>query len=184
MSAVCERAVNKSAMSKPAGKPPVSKPAVREFAVRKIAAVSAAAAASAALSLLGAAAVSADPASSAQSAWSALPALPASALPKLEDPLAERGREVFQERCAACHGPIPKDTIGPPYLPLMPGTRALQARYKGVRPAELEQRTDLTSELVNAIVRGGLNSMPFFRPTELSDDDLAALDAYLTRKAR
>jgi len=37
---------------------------------------------------------------------------------------------------------------------------------------------------VTAIVRGGLNSMPFFRPTELSGDDLTALDAYLTRKQR
>jgi hypothetical protein len=27
-----------------------------------------------------------------------------------------------------------------------------------------------------------LNSMPFFRPTELSDEDLAALGAYLARK--
>jgi len=26
--------------------------------------------------------------------------------------------------------------------------------------------------------------MPFFRPTELSDDDLSAVGAYLTRKQR
>ncbi|HVS22431.1 MAG TPA: cytochrome c [Gammaproteobacteria bacterium] len=52
------------------------------------------------------------------------------------------------------------------------------------KPAELEQRTDLTAAFVNAIVRGGLNSMPFFRPTELGDEDLGALDAYLTRKRR
>jgi mono/diheme cytochrome c family protein len=138
-------------------------------------------AAAACFGLLGVATVSADPASSAQSAWSPLPA---SAGPALENPLEQRGREVFDERCAACHGPIPKDTIGPPYLPLMPGTQALQARYKGAKPAVLEQRTDLTAELVNAVVRGGLNSMPFFRPTELSDEDLTALDAYLTRKRR
>lgn len=131
--------------------------------------------------LLGAASVAADPASSAQSAWSLLPPIPRA---PLENPLEQRGREVFQQRCAACHGAIPKDTIGPPYLPLMPGTQALQARYKGARPAVLEERTDLSAELVNAIVRNGLNSMPFFRPTELSDDDLTALDAYLTRKAR
>ena len=66
----------------------------------------------------------------------------------------------------------------------MAGTQALQARYKGAKPAELEQRTDLTVDFVKAIVRGGLNSMPFFRPTELSDDDLGALGAYLTRKQR
>jgi len=133
------------------------------------------------LSLLGAATVSADPASSPQSAWSPLPARAETAL---KNPREQRGREVFQERCAACHGPIPKDMIGPPYLPPMPGTQALQARHKGAKPAELEQRTDLTAEFVTAIVRGGLNSMPFFRPTELSGDDLTALDAYLTRKQR
>lgn len=138
-----------------------------------------AAAATAVVALLGAATGSADPAASAQSAWWSLPA---GTPPKLENPRERRGWEVFRERCFACHGAIPKDTIGPPYLPLMPGTQALQARYKGAKPAELERRTDLTAEFVNAIVRNGLNSMPFFRPTELSDDDLAALDAYLTRK--
>jgi len=67
-------------------------------------------------------------------------------------------------------------------MPAMAGTQALQARYKGAKPAELEQRTDLTPPFVAAIVRGGLNSMPFFRPTELSDDDLTALGVYLARK--
>ncbi len=132
-------------------------------------------------SLLGGASVFADPVASAQTAWQPLPAGPA---PKLENPREQRGWEVFQERCVACHGAIPKDMIGPPFLPPMPGTQALQARYQGAVPAELEQRTDLTAEFVNLIVRGGLNSMPFFRPTELSEDDLAALDAYLTRKRR
>jgi len=133
------------------------------------------------LSLFGAATVSADPASSAQSAWSPLPTKAEAAL---KNPREQRGREVFRERCTACHGAIPKDTIGPPYLPPMAGTQALQARYKGAKPAELEQRTDLTPEFVKAIVRGGLNSMPFFRPTELSDEDLTALGAYLTRPRR
>ncbi len=130
-------------------------------------------------SVMGAAAASAGPASSAQTAWSPLPARAGAAL---KDPREQRGREVFQQRCTACHAAIPKDGIGPPYLPPMAGTQALQARYKDAKPAELEQRTDLTGEFVKAIVRGGLNSMPFFRPTELSDDDLSALGAYLTRK--
>jgi (+)-pinoresinol hydroxylase len=132
-------------------------------------------------SSLGAATVSADPASSAQSAWSPLPARAEAAL---KNPREQRGREVFAERCAACHDAIPTDTIGPPYLPLMPGTQALRARYQGAKPAVLGERTDLTAEFVTAIVRGGLNSMPFFRPTELSNDDLLALNAYLTRKRR
>ena len=131
--------------------------------------------------LLVASAASADPVSSAQTAWSPLPAR---AGDSLKDPREQRGREVFQQRCAACHNAIPKDGIGPPYLPPMAGTQALQARYKGAKPAELEQRTDLTADFVKAIVRSGLNSMPFFRPTELSDDDLSALGAYLTRKQR
>jgi (+)-pinoresinol hydroxylase len=131
--------------------------------------------------LIVAASASADPASSAQTAWSPLPARAGDAL---KDPREQRGREVFQQRCVACHAAIPKDGIGPPYLPAMAGTQALQARYKGAKPAELDQRTDLTADFVKAIVRGGLNSMPFFRPTELSDDDLSALGAYLTRKQR
>jgi mono/diheme cytochrome c family protein len=131
--------------------------------------------------LLGATMATADPASSAQTAWAPLPASAAAAL---KDPREQRGREVFQQRCVACHAAIPKDGIGPPYLPAMAGTQALQARYKGAKPAELDQRTDLTADFVKAIVRGGLNSMPFFRPTELSDDDLSALGAYLARKQR
>jgi mono/diheme cytochrome c family protein len=130
---------------------------------------------------LGAAGVSADPATSAETAWSPLTQTNAQA-PK--DARERRGQEVFQQRCAACHNAVPKDMIGPPYMPPMPGTQALQARYEGAKPAELEQRTDLTKEFVAAIVRGGLNSMPFYRPTELSDDDLVALNAYLTRKRR
>ena len=66
----------------------------------------------------------------------------------------------------------------------MPGTQALQARYRGTKPAALEQRTDLTREFVTVVVRRGLGAMPFFRPTELSDDDLDALVAYLTRAHR
>jgi mono/diheme cytochrome c family protein len=129
--------------------------------------------------LLGGGTVAADPATSAATAWSPLTKTAAQA-PK--DARERRGQEVFEQRCAACHAPVPKNMIGPPYMPAMAGTQALQARYKGAKPAELELRTDLTPEFVKAIVRGGLNSMPFFRPTELSDDDLAALGAYLSRK--
>jgi mono/diheme cytochrome c family protein len=130
-------------------------------------------------SLLGTGTVAADPATSAATAWSPLTKA-AAQVPK--DARERRGQEVFEQRCAACHAGVPKNMIGPPYMPPMAGTQALQARYKGAKPAELEQRTDLTTDFVKAIVRGGLNSMPFFRPTELSDDDLAALGAYLSRK--
>jgi len=131
------------------------------------------------LSVVGVVTASADPVASKENAWSPL-TKPASQTPT--DARERRGQEVFEQRCAACHAAVPKDMIGPPYMPPMAGTQALQARYKGAKPAELEQRTDLTPAFVAAIVRGGLNSMPFFRPTELSNDDLTALGAYLARK--
>ena len=131
-------------------------------------------------SLLGAGAASADPVASKENAWS--PLTKAAVANADRTPRERRGQEVFEQRCAACHAAVPKDMIGPPYMPAMAGTQALQARYKDAKPAELEQRTDLTPAFVAAIVRGGLNSMPFFRPTELSNDDLTALGAYLARK--
>jgi len=121
----------------------------------------------------------ADPAATADTAWSALPATGASTL---RNPLERRGQEVFGQRCAACHGPIPTEIYGPTFLPPMPGTQALAARYRGELPAALEERTDLAAVYIQTVVRNGYVSMPFFRPTELSDEDLDALVAYLTRE--
>lgn len=120
----------------------------------------------------------AQPASSQQSSWNNL-ALPTD--PPLVDATLQRGREVFYARCIGCHGPIPEQTLGRIFVPPMPGTQALLTRYRGEVPPELERRTDLTPALVETVVRKGLGSMPFFRPTEVSRDDLAALAAYLTR---
>jgi (+)-pinoresinol hydroxylase len=78
----------------------------------------------------------------------------------------------FQMSCAACHGTGPGK----------PGTRALAAKYKGATPALLEERTDLNPAYIKQVVRQGLYVMPFFRKTELSDADLNAIAAYLTRK--
>jgi (+)-pinoresinol hydroxylase len=96
------------------------------------------------------------------SAWSAYPA-PAGATP---------GRAVFWDHCEACHGDGPGK----------PGTAALAAKYNGARPALLEQRTDLTPEIVKTIVRNGVSIMPIFRKTELSDADLNLLADYLARR--
>lgn len=100
--------------------------------------------------------------------------------------MLRRGEAVFQARCQACHGNYPKDreTGGLLNLPPMPGTRALEAKYQGKLPALLEERTDLTPEVVSVFVRQGTGSMPFFRPTEVSDEDLKALGAYLSRNKR
>ena len=79
------------------------------------------------------------------------------------------GKAVFEKWCAPCHGDGPG----------RPGTAALQALYKGVKPALLEQRTDLVPELTKNFVRTGVSVMPFFRKTEISDAELDALAAYL-----
>lgn len=84
------------------------------------------------------------------------------------------GDAVFQKWCAPCHGRGPDK----------PGTTALQALYKGAKPAELEDRTDMTPEYIKTYVRHGVSIMPPFRKTEVSDADLAVLTAYLTRTQR
>lgn len=88
-----------------------------------------------------------------------------------------RGKEVFQYWCASCHGP----GIGGYGAPHLPGTSALQAKYKGAVPALLEERTDMAPLFVKTFVRNGVSVMPFFRKTEVSDADLDALIEYLTR---
>ena len=48
-------------------------------------------------------------------------------------------------------------------------------------PALLDKRTDLTQALIKTYVRNGISIMPIFRKTEISDADLDAIAAYLTR---
>jgi mono/diheme cytochrome c family protein len=81
----------------------------------------------------------------------------------------ERGKEVFDQWCAACHGDGPGK----------PGTAALNALYKGQKPALLEERTDLVPEVTKQFVRTGVSVMPFFRKTEIGEADLEALAQYL-----
>ncbi len=86
----------------------------------------------------------------------------------------QHGKEVFKYWCATCH------SAGDAY----PGTVALQARYKGAVPAVLEERKDLNPTLVKTMVRHGISVMPFFRKTEISDPDLDAIAAYLSKPKR
>jgi mono/diheme cytochrome c family protein len=86
------------------------------------------------------------------------------------------GHQVFAKWCAPCHSRGPGN----------PGTAALAAVYRNSKPAALEDRTDMTPAFVKQAVRNGVNVMPFFRKTEISDAELDALAAYLGRapKAR
>ncbi len=83
-----------------------------------------------------------------------------------------RGYVQYQNYCSSCHAAGPE---------ARPGYEALKARYGDKEPAALSDRTDLTPELVKTMVRTGISIMPFFRKTEISDADLDAIAAYLTR---
>lgn len=80
-----------------------------------------------------------------------------------------QGARLFQYWCEDCHAAGER-----------PGTVALQRRYGGSVPAALEERTDLNDALVSFVVRNGKSFMPFFRETEISDEELVALDRYLS----
>ena len=85
----------------------------------------------------------------------------------------QQGKEIYMYWCWNCHG----DGVG------KPGTQALAAKYKGAKPAILDQRTDLLPPLTKVFVRKGVSIMPFFRKTEVSDAQLDLLAAYLARNA-
>jgi (+)-pinoresinol hydroxylase len=85
----------------------------------------------------------------------------------------QKGEKVFDYWCATCHGPGN-----------LPGTIALQTKYKGAKPALLSERTDLIPPVTKTFVRKGVSIMPFFRKTEVSDADLDALAAYLARNIK
>ncbi len=89
----------------------------------------------------------------------------------------DRGRDLYQYWCATCHG----SGVGAEGRAQLPGTAALQEKYQGAIPALLEERTDLTPAVVSLFVRNGVSVMPFFRKTEISDEELAAIGAYLSR---
>jgi mono/diheme cytochrome c family protein len=86
-----------------------------------------------------------------------------------DDAQIQKGHQVYDKWCFPCHG----TGAG------KPGTASLTAR--GQKPAVLEERTDLTPIVIKGFVRHGVLFMPMFRKTEISDADLDAIAAYLTR---
>jgi (+)-pinoresinol hydroxylase len=83
---------------------------------------------------------------------------------------ARAGRSVYEHYCSPCHA------SGPGH----PGTQALDALYNGNPSGLLEQRHDLTPELITITVRQGRSVMPSFRKTEIDDAQLRAVAIYLT----
>ena len=83
-----------------------------------------------------------------------------------------QGKAVFDKWCAPCHDAGEKDH---------PGTLALSIKYQGQKSPVIAEWTDLTEELTRYYVRNGVSVMPHFRKTEINDEELAALAAYLAR---
>jgi mono/diheme cytochrome c family protein len=92
---------------------------------------------------------------------------------------ADAGQRAFGYWCATCHAPGRFENGRE-----LPGTASLANKYKGARPAALEDRTDLTADYVRYVIRNGTEGMPFFRPTEISKADAEAIGRYLARNNR
>lgn len=82
----------------------------------------------------------------------------------------ESGEQVFRRHCSACHAPGMNH----------PGTIQLTLT-RGAENGVLEQRSNLAADYVRTIVRQGLNAMPAFKPTHVSDEDLEAVARYLAK---
>ena len=89
------------------------------------------------------------------------------------------GKEKYEYWCATCHADGPRENGR-----LLPGTASLAAKYGSSRPAALEARTDLLSPYVELVIRKGMEGMPFFRKTEISDAEMKAIGAYLARNTK
>jgi mono/diheme cytochrome c family protein len=78
------------------------------------------------------------------------------------------GKTLYRRFCAGCHDP------GPGH----PGTMRLTELHREHPP--LIGRSELDPNYVRTVVHNGLIEMPPFRPTELSEDDITNIIAYIT----
>jgi len=81
------------------------------------------------------------------------------------------GESVFNKWCLGCHA----------QGPIFPGTIYL-TRTRGPERAIISERTDLTAEYIELLVRKGMGGMPSFRRTEITNDQLNALVEHLVSK--
>ena len=100
-------------------------------------------------------------------------ATPALAQDTSDDSPLARGKAVYDVWCIICHGENDHASGG--------GTAALEFLYQGALPAKLEDRTDMTAALITELVRRGRFGMPNFRLTEISEQELEDMIAYLLR---
>jgi mono/diheme cytochrome c family protein len=98
-----------------------------------------------------------------------------------QDPaLVAQGAAAFRHTCAPCHAAGP----GNDGAKVNPAVAALQLKYQGREPALIEHRTDLPYPALKAIVRDGTGAMAPFRPSEITDAQIAAVAAYIADTAR
>jgi len=76
---------------------------------------------------------------------------------------------LYLKNCETCHG------VGPGN----PGTQALEFKYQGAIQPVLLQRKGLTPQFIEYVVRNGMNTMPFFRKTEISEVDLELISNFI-----
>jgi len=105
-----------------------------------------------------------------------LPPLPPYQM-RAEVPEADRlkttinGAVLFSNRCGYCH------------LAMGMGTNVLTAKRAGMGlPPEsglLTNRTDLTAEFINTVVRNGIGYMPRLTRVDVTDSELAKIATYL-----
>jgi mono/diheme cytochrome c family protein len=83
---------------------------------------------------------------------------------------AQDGQAQFQKHCTPCHAPGMNH----------PGTIQLTLT-RGEDNGVLEERDNLIPVYVKTIVRNGLNAMPAFKPTQVTDAELDAIAEYLKK---
>lgn len=83
-----------------------------------------------------------------------------------------QGEQVYQKWCARCHEP----GTGP-----HPGTQIL-ALSRDKEESVIKENTNLDRDYITTVVRNGLQMMPAFRHTEISDEELMALAELLGMK--
>ena len=78
------------------------------------------------------------------------------------------GRQLFEQKCAMCHGPVGMGT-------------GLLARRMKPEVAQLEKRDDLSAAYVVRFARVGVLNMPPITRGDASDAQLASIAQYLSK---
>lgn len=83
--------------------------------------------------------------------------------------IAQEGEAVYEKHCSHCHSPGMN----------FPGTHQL-TKTRGEDNGVLVERDNLVNVYVKTVVRNGLNGMPTFKPTQISESQLDALAQFLS----